>query len=232
MRILGFENTYVAFLLLAFLGLGFWGSLYYVQHPSQFTRPFYSTTEISRARDLSHRLHRLEFENAHLESEVAELSLKTSKLYEDSSYQEAQHLARFTDLVQQEGDGVELVVKDNSQPVLLGDNPNIGIVHNTDLVQIVNALWAAGAEAISINGQPISSVTSITCAGPTILINHTRVASPFIIDALGDSQKILEALNKSSSFLNALQKYGIQSSIKAKDVLIPAYSQEMDAFEG
>jgi uncharacterized protein YlxW (UPF0749 family) len=227
MTIKALENTYLSFLFLVYLGLGFFGAIYYVQHETQFKRPVYSTAEIRRNRLLFRRLHKAEYKNAHLESEIEEMNLRTATMYEDTAYGEVERLSQLIGLLQQEGPGVEVTVKDSEKPLLLGDNANTGIVHNTDLVQIVNALKAAGASSVAINDQPITNMTGINCSGPIILINGTRVTSPFRIDALAkDPEGTVKNLQTPNSFLKELEKYGIPVAITTKDVVIPAYSQD------
>lgn len=221
-----YNNTFFIFLLLIFTGIGFFATSYYIKHKARFNTRVYSTEEIIRSRELTQRLHQVEYSNANLESQIAELNLKAAQLVEDQSYLEVQRLSRFIGLLQQEGKGVEIVLKDSAKPLLLGDNPNTGIVHNTDLVQVVNELRAAGALAIAINDQPIISSTAISCSGPIIVVNGTRIASPFTIKVLGNHNKILAALDKPSSFLKELKKFDIDISVNPKHVVIPAYSQE------
>ena len=59
---------------------------------------------------------------------------------------------------------------------------------------VVNALWAAGAEAVSVNGQRVGPGTFIRTAGPTILVNITPVASPYSVAAIGDANAMSVAL--------------------------------------
>ncbi len=223
MRLTPFKKqTFFFFLFLLFLGFGFLGTQYYVQHEKQFSRSRYSTAEILRSRALSHRLRHVEYRNASLESEITELSLQASGRYSRAHQETIQQLSKFIGLVPQEGPGVEVLVKDSSKPLLLGDDPNVGIVHNTDLAEVVNDLRAAGATAVAINGQPVTSMTGINCSGPIIVINGTRVASPFKVQALGNPEKISAYLNRPTSFVKSLSKYGIETKVMKAKVAIPA----------
>ncbi|WP_222194876.1 DUF881 domain-containing protein [Modestobacter italicus] len=65
-----------------------------------------------------------------------------------------------------------------------------GIVQDGDLQLAVNALWAAGAEAISIDGQRIGATTAIRQAGDAILVDFRPVLSPYEIEAIGDSEDL------------------------------------------
>ncbi len=225
MKFRTFQFTYFIFLFLISAGLGFLGSIYYVQHEARFTKSRYSTAAILRTRALYHRLGQAEYQNAHLESQVEELNLKASEFYEDNAYITAQHLAKFVGVLGQEGPGLVITVKDSDKPLLLGDNPNTGIVHNSDLVEIVNELRVAGAKAVSINHQPIVNLTGISCSGPIITINGTRVTSPFVIEGLGNPNQMRKRLDKPKSFLKELQNAGISVEMMPGKVMIPPYSQ-------
>ena len=122
------------------------------------------------------------------------------------------------------GPGVEVVIDDSAKPLAKGENPNIAIVHNEDLLKIVNELRAAGAEALSVNDQRLVEASEISCAGPTILVNKTRVVPPFVIAAIGDPETMTAALKLRGGVVEGLQFYGIQVNITKKpNVLVPMY---------
>jgi uncharacterized protein YlxW (UPF0749 family) len=123
-----------------------------------------------------------------------------------------------------EGPGVEVVIADSAKPLAKGENPNIAIVHNEDLLKIVNELRAAGAEALSVNDQRLVEASEISCAGPTILVNKSRVVPPFTISAIGEPGTMLAALKLRGGVVEGLQFYGIQVNITEKpNVLVPMY---------
>ena len=122
------------------------------------------------------------------------------------------------------GPGVEVTIDDSAKPLAKGENPNIAIVHNEDLLKIVNELRAAGAEALSVNDQRLVEASEISCAGPTILVNKTRVVPPFVIAAIGDPDTMTAALKLRGGVAEGLQFYGIQVNITKKpNVLVPMY---------
>ncbi len=123
------------------------------------------------------------------------------------------------------GQGLEVIVSDSSKPLTKGEDPNTAIVHNDDLLRLVNELRAGGAEVVSVNDQRLVDTSEITCAGTTILVNKTRIAPPFVIRAIGEPQTMEASLNMRGGILEYLQFYGIQVSISRKsEVLIPMYS--------
>lgn len=121
------------------------------------------------------------------------------------------------------GEGVIITVQDAEilDPNLLAEYQ---IVHDTDLLKIVNELKASGAEAISINEQRVISTTAIRCVGPTILINDVKIGTPFIIKAIGDSETLYSGLNLLGGVVSTLKSYNIRIEVKQnEEVEIPKY---------
>lgn len=105
------------------------------------------------------------------------------------------------------GPGVRVVMKDNPQAAGQGGNSSFlpGVVHDFDLLQVVNELRAAQAEAIAINGTRITGYAPIRCVGPTIQINWEGVTPPFVIEAIGDPARLDAALRMPGGILQNLQ---------------------------
>jgi uncharacterized protein YlxW (UPF0749 family) len=61
-----------------------------------------------------------------------------------------------------------------------------GQVRDGDLQLVVNSLWAAGAEAVSINGQRLGPTTAIRFAGEAVLVDFRPVTNPYQVSAIGD----------------------------------------------
>lgn len=64
-----------------------------------------------------------------------------------------------------------------------------------DLTDITNAIWRAGATAISINRERVVASSSVYCVGSTIVVNGALTAAPFEIAAVGDGAKLLAAIH-------------------------------------
>ncbi len=129
-----------------------------------------------------------------------------------------------------QGKGIVITIADNNKVT----NENIGLlddisfylIHDRDLLRLVNELKNAGAEAISINDERIINTTSITCDGNVVLINGKKMSSPFVIKAIGSQEAILGAIERPGGLLrNELYKYGLVSSIEKQDkILIYKYN--------
>lgn len=83
------------------------------------------------------------------------------------------------------GPGAVIEIADSKRVVPAGENPANYIVLVDDLRDIVTALWASGAEAISINGERLVATTSIYGVGSSILVNTAFLSPVFHIEAIG-----------------------------------------------
>lgn len=120
------------------------------------------------------------------------------------------------------GKGVVITVSDNSnitsENVGVFDNISNYLIHDRDLLILVNELKNAGAEAISINDERIINTTSITCDGNVILINNNKISSPFIVKAIGSQEAILGGILRPGGFIESeLSKYGLVSNVEKQD---------------
>ena len=101
-----------------------------------------------------------------------------------------------------------------------------GKVFSKDLQVVVNGLWEAGAEAIAVNGQRLTSRSAIRFAGEAILVNYRPLARPYRISVIGDPEDLQAefAGNDGGAYTRALQdNYGIRVSIDAaKSLSLPA----------
>jgi hypothetical protein len=125
------------------------------------------------------------------------------------------------------GQGVTITIADanitNTMSSLL--DPHNLIVHDKDILEIVNELKNAGAEAIEVNGQRIVENTAISCDGNVIVINGEKVSSPFTINAIGFPSR-LATLNRPGGYLKyELEETSfIKTSFKEVDkITIPKY---------
>ncbi len=89
------------------------------------------------------------------------------------------------------GAGLTILLHDGSDPNDPGDRSLGWTIHYQDLQDIVNVLWASGAEAIAVNGQRIVPNTAFHYAGVNILVNNaSRLSSPYTVTALGDPSSL------------------------------------------
>lgn len=129
-------------------------------------------------------------------------------------------------LIPVSGPGIEVTLNDSNTVLQPGQNPNLYVLHDEDVLRVLNELRAAGAEVMAINGERLLSTSEVRCIGPTILINKAkRLAAPFVITAIGDPDTMTNALKMRAGVIDTLQEFwGIQVSIrKLSQVTVPAY---------
>jgi uncharacterized protein YlxW (UPF0749 family) len=102
------------------------------------------------------------------------------------------------------GPGVRIEIADSLRQVPPGESAASYLVLADDLRAIVDALWARGAEAISINTYRIVSSTSIRAVGNPVLINDQYAQPPFVIEAIGPRDQ-LSSFESQPAFLSAVQ---------------------------
>ena len=83
----------------------------------------------------------------------------------------------------------------------------------------LNELRAAGAEALSLNDERILATSEIRCAGPTVSVNNTKKAAPFVIRAIGDPETLENALKMPNGAVDQMKVYGINITIKRENNL-------------
>ena len=98
------------------------------------------------------------------------------------------------------------------------------IIHDRDIREIVNELFASGAEAISVNGQRLMANSSIRCVGPVVLVNLIQVAPPFVIKAIGKPETLENALKLPTGVADGLFLLDMIEVTRMSYIVVPAYT--------
>ena len=127
-----------------------------------------------------------------------------------------------------EGPGVTVVLEDSTQANVTGDEADY-LIHDNDILSVINELRSAGAEAISLNGERILATSEVRCTGAVVTVNGRRYAAPYVIFAIGDRDTLYSALTMRNGVVDILSQWGITVRVTASDqLLIPAYSGTVD----
>ncbi len=97
-----------------------------------------------------------------------------------------------------------------------------GRVLDRDLQLVVNGLWAAGAEAVAVNGQRLTSLSAIRSAGQAILVDYRPLRRPYVVDAIGDAAALQTrfASDMAGPYVQSLRdNYGVQVTLAAQEQL-------------
>lgn len=135
---------------------------------------------------------------------------------------------KISGLSEVKGPGVIVTLRDSKMSASNALNISDLVVHDLDVLSVVNELKNAGAEAISINDQRIVATTAISCEGNVININGEKVGAPFTIKAIGLPES-LSALSRPGGYLEILKGYDIGAELKkSNDITIPKYTGKIE----
>lgn len=163
--------------------------------------------DINELQKLSQEVSRLQGDKTKLENAIADSS-KATKVLNDG-LQQAKMLAGLTDV---EGPGVTVTLRDGQDAGTLAMER---IIHDGDVLRVVNELWAAGAEAVEVNGHRVVSATSFRCVGNVIQVEGVRIAPPIAIRAIGDASTLMGAMDLPDGVLDELR--GVDKSMVQLD---------------
>ncbi|MFI8997257.1 DUF881 domain-containing protein [Streptomyces sp. NPDC053542] len=164
-----------------------------------------------------------------LREDVGDMQRKALK---KSDGERADLLALLSGSTQVTGPGVKLVVDDAKEAETGSGGPrestgfsDTGRVRDRDMQRVVNGLWESGAEAISVNGQRLTSLSAIRAAGDAILVDNKPLAPPYTVLAVGDGQRLSTTFQDSADgqYLHVLQQnYGVRTRISTEgDLTLP-----------
>lgn len=195
-------------------------------------------TSFQRAQELAGQLQKAETERDKMMLELEDLRGQVRSManrqaeFKDLALQ--LEMAQFhAGLIPVAGPGVVITMMDSSKPVTAGENPNNFIIHDEDVLRVVNELAAGGAEAMAINEQRLISRSEIRCTGPTITINGVRTAPPIVIKAIGDPAALDAAINMRGGVGDSLRQWGIQITVKKEqNITVPAYKGSLKLQHG
>ena len=119
-----------------------------------------------------------------------------------------------------EGPGVKIILEDAD---VFDDSWQL--IHDSDIIQVLNDLRNAGAEAISVNGERIVFNNYGYCGGPYINLNGIKVVTPYNINAIGNEDVLYNYLTLEKTHITDLKVRKVKVNVaKAEDIKILAYN--------
>lgn len=174
---------------------------------------------------MSEEVKTLRGENDKLQKALGDRNSSTQVLNEGIEKAKA-----FAGLTEVQGPGLKVTLTDSRKSSSGGPFGDELIIHDTDVLKIVNELFAAGAEAIEVAGHRIVTTSSFRCVGPVIHVDGVPVASPIVIRAIGDASTLDGGINLPNGVLTEIrQTDGNMVQIEqVKDMRIAAYGGSTD----
>ena len=199
------------------------------------------SNQVARYQALVRNVQDLEATNADERRQIAELRAQIEALESQAAAHSATTqslrdkvagLRAHSGLVAVHGPGAEVVLRNGIPgPTTLGAGY---LVNFQDVQDVVNLLFAQGAEAIAVNGRRVTPLTSFSGTEGQILIDQgAPIASPVKVDAVGDRNRMLASLDDESALpdIRARQvQFGLHLTfLGLADVTLPAYDSSLQA---
>ncbi|MBE6916244.1 MAG: DUF881 domain-containing protein [Ruminococcaceae bacterium] len=187
------------------------------------------TSQPARIEQLLERVTEMETRNAQLSDQLEQAKSDIEKMRNAASesggiVQTMAEQLRRAEVLSGEatvkGPGLVVTLSDSQSAGSATTNENAFVVHDSDLLNVINELRSAGAEALSLNGERILATSEIRCAGNTVSVNNTRYAAPFVIRAIGDSDAMERALMMRSGIVDELERFLIEITIEKSENLV------------
>lgn len=156
--------------------------------PEVAKRLFTGQIDVGKLTELTSEVHRLQAENEKYQGVIAGRTGESAAL--NDTLKEIKLWAGLTEV---EGPGMTITLRDSAKKGNISDMDRI--IHDSDVLRVTNELWAAGAEAIEVNGNRLAGCSSIRCVGPVIHVDGRPIASPVMIRAIGNYETLLGGIN-------------------------------------
>ncbi|HEY6739172.1 MAG TPA: DUF881 domain-containing protein [Actinopolymorphaceae bacterium] len=165
-----------------------------------------------------------------LEDQVDALSKSVATVDTSKTLDEANRLGRLAGLTAVRGPGLTVTLDDAPRSMRdKADDPDALVVHQQDIQAVANALWAGGAEAMTIQGQRIISTTGLRCVGNSVVVQGIPYPPPYKISAIGDVEKMSQALSEApgvQAYLEDAQRFALTYDLERSERV------EMPGFRG
>ena len=122
------------------------------------------------------------------------------------------------------GPGVLVRLSDSDRETPDDEDAGAFRIHDADLQLVVNALFAAGAEAVAVNDSRLVATTPIRAAGDTIVVNFRPLNPPYRVAAIGADRQAFEDSEIVRRFRRWSDLFGLGFSIQDRDLTLPAFS--------
>ncbi|MBW3623553.1 MAG: DUF881 domain-containing protein [Armatimonadetes bacterium] len=207
---------------------------------SALARRYFELEQVNK--DSEKQIIKLRDDVTKLENAVkASAQSDSGRLQVNVLHKQLQEMKTLAGLTPMAGPGVEVILNDSpkakefakqlsggtDQGASFQDQLSNFMVHDQDIVGVVNELKQAGAEAIAVNGQRVIATTAIRCVGPVVFINGKASggAAPYTITAIGSARDLEGGLKLPGGYLDQQQLLAYNMvTIKRRDRLeIPAY---------
>ena len=134
------------------------------------------------------------------------------------------------------GPGVEITLDDAKErpdgALPPNARPDDLVIHQSDVQAVVNAVWAAGADAVAIMDQRLIATSAVRCVGNVLLLQGRTYSPPFVITAIVDAGAVRAQLAASPQvglLQQAVDAFGLTFAVRQRgSITVPAYTGSLD----
>jgi uncharacterized protein YlxW (UPF0749 family) len=150
-------------------------------------------------RNEANKIDKLENNLINIQSEIEEITNGSARSEIESTQVKIQQLSPVAGFTSMVGPGLIITLNDAPQVDLSipeSERPDVNdlLIHQEDVQSVVNALWAGGAQGVSLMGKRVIATSAVKCVGNTLLLHGKVYSPPFRIEAIGDVSKLTKSL--------------------------------------
>jgi len=147
----------------------------------------------------ANKIDKLENNLIDIQSEIEEITNGSVRSEIESTQVKIQQLSPVAGFTSMIGPGLVITLNDAPQVDLSipeNERPDVNdlLIHQEDVQSVVNALWAGGAQGVSLMGKRVIATSAVKCVGNTLLLHGKVYSPPFRIEAIGDVTKLTKSL--------------------------------------
>ena len=147
----------------------------------------------------ANKIDKLENNLIDIQSEIEEITNGSVRSEIESTQVKIQKLSPVAGFTSMVGPGLVITLNDAPQVDLSipeNERPDVNdlLIHQEDVQSVVNALWAGGAQGVSLMGKRVIATSAVKCVGNTLLLHGKVYSPPFRIEAIGDVAQLSKSL--------------------------------------
>ena len=167
----------------------------------------------------------VEVERLRIEVARAQAAASARSSADAAASAELEALSEVAGTIAVKGPGLVVRLDNSNRQPASPDEAGAYLIHDADLQLVINGLFAAGAEALDVNGSRVVATTPVRAAGDTIVVNFRPLSPPYVIEAIGADRDRFDGTEIARRFRRWSTLFGLGYSVSADDDLtVEAYT--------
>lgn len=194
---------------------------------------------ITKSKTLLAELNKLEAQRAEARKDLAEVEGKIKQLEKDEAdkdyhlralYNELEKYSMFLGYKEMQGPGIQVEINEPDEEAIFDDGTNIMAYNYDYLLQLISALNAANAEAISVNDIRYTSYSILEVENNSLIFDNHVISTPIIVRAIGDPKELEANLTFRNGILDAIKRnLALKTNVSRKDnIVIPSINKNIE----